>query len=165
MSTSPPRTLARELPHAVPGEPVRLQGWVHRRRELAAVTFLVIRDRTGLAQVVVKDGQPLPPEETPVEVTGTASANPQAPGGVEVTSPTITALGDPADTPPVELWRPTLDTGLATLLDQAATTWRHPRRRAVWELAAASLHGFRSTLDAAGFTEVHSPKLVESATE
>src|SRR4029078_11438259 len=37
--------------------------------------------------------------------------------------------------------------------------------RAVWELAAASLHGFRSTLDAAGFTEGHSPKLVESASE
>ena len=165
MTTSPSRTLARELPHAVPGEPVRLQGWVHRRRELAAVTFLVVRDRTGLAQVVVRSGQALPPEETPVEVVGTATANAQAPGGVEVTSPTVTALGDPADTPPVELWRPALDTGLPTLLDQAATTWRHPRRRAVWELAAASLHGFRSTLDAAGFTEVHSPKLVESATE
>ena len=27
-----------------------------------------------------------------------------------------------------------------TLLDHAATTWRHPRQRAAWELAAASLH-------------------------
>ena len=163
------RTMTAELAQAAPDAPVRLQGWVHRRRELAAVSFLVVRDRTGLAQVVVKhrpDGRPeLPPEETPVEVVGTATVNAQAPGGVEVTSPTITALGDPADTPPVELWRPTLDTGLPTLLDHAATTWRHPRRRAVWELAAASLQGFRSTLDAAGFTEVHSPKLVESATE
>ena len=173
MSTSPPRTLARtlarELPHAVPGGPVRLQGWVHRRRELAAVSFLVVRDRTGLAQVVVRDGPDgrplLPPEETPVEVVGTATANPQAPGGVEVTEPVIRALSDPADTPPVELWRPRLDTGLPTLLDHAATTWRHPRQRAVWELAAASLHGFRSSLDSTGFTEVHSPKLVESATE
>jgi nondiscriminating aspartyl-tRNA synthetase len=124
-----------------------------------------VRDRTGLAQVVVRDGSTLPPEETPVEVVGTASANAQAPGGVEVTEPTVTALGDEADTPPVELWRPRLDTGLPTLLDHAATTWRHPRRRAVWELAAASLSGFRATLDAQGFTEVHSPKLVESATE
>jgi nondiscriminating aspartyl-tRNA synthetase len=166
---TPGRTLAHTLPQAVAGEPVRMQGWVHRRRELAAVSFLVVRDRTGLAQVVVKDGdhgrQGLPPEETPVEVVGTATANPQAPGGVEVTDPVIRALSDPADTPAVELWRPTLDTGLPTLLDHAATTWRHPRQRAVWELAAASLHGFRSTLDADGFTEVHSPKLVESATE
>ena len=48
-----PRTLAADLPAAPPGEPVRLQGWVHRRRELARVTFLVVRDRTGLAQVVL----------------------------------------------------------------------------------------------------------------
>ena len=163
--SSPPRTLACELRHAIPGEPVRLQGWVHRRRELAALSFLVVRDRTGLAQVVVRDGASLPSEETPVEVVGTATTSPQAPGGAEVTDPVVTALGDQADTPAVELWRPELDTGLPTLLDHAASTWRHPRRRAVWDLAAASLHGFRSALDAGGFTEVHSPKLVESATE
>ena len=50
------RTLTSALPHATPGEQVRLQGWVHRRRELAKVTFLVVRDRTGLAQVVLPAG-------------------------------------------------------------------------------------------------------------
>ena len=159
------RTLTSRLPEETPGGPVRLQGWVHRRRELAKVTFLVVRDRTGLAQVVLPAGTDLPPEETPVEVTGTATANDQAPGGVEVTDATVTALSEPAETPAVELWRPTLDTGLPTLLDHAATTWRHPQQRAKWELAAASLRGFRDTLDAQGFTEVQSPKLVESATE
>ena len=159
------RTLTSALPHATPGSEVLLQGWVHRRRELAKVTFLVVRDRTGLAQVVLPSGTDLPPEETPVAVTGRATANVQAPGGVEVTDATVTALSEPADTPAVELWRPTLDTGLPTLLDHAATTWRHPLQRAKWELAAASLRGFRDTLDARGFTEVHSPKLVESATE
>ncbi len=159
------RTLTSELPAATPGDLVRLDGWVHRRRELAKITFLVVRDRTGLAQVVLPAGTPVPPEETPLTVTGTATANEQAPGGVEVTDATVTALGEPADTPAVELWRPTLTTGLPTLLDHAATTWRHPAQRAKWELAAASLRGFRHTLDAEGFTEVHSPKLVESATE
>jgi nondiscriminating aspartyl-tRNA synthetase len=159
------RTLTSALPEATPGEEVRLQGWVHRRRELAKVTFLVVRDRTGLAQVVLPAGTALPPEETPIEVVGRATANAQAPGGVEVTEATVTALSDAADTPAVELWRPTLDTGLPTLLDHAATTWRHPVQRAKWELAAASLRGFRETLDASGFTEVHSPKLVEQATE
>jgi nondiscriminating aspartyl-tRNA synthetase len=159
------RTHARELTHAEPGSEIRLNGWVHRRRELSTVTFLVVRDRTGLAQVVVAAGEPVPPEETAVEVVGTATANPQAPGGVEVTEPRIRVLGDPAETPPVELWRPTLNAGLPTLLDHAGVTWRHPAQRAKWELAAAALHGFRTVLDATGFTEVHSPKLVESATE
>src|SRR6188472_2206068 len=63
------RTLTSALPATTPGEQVRLQGWVHRRRELAKVTFLVVRDRSGLAQVVLPAGAELPPEETPVEVT------------------------------------------------------------------------------------------------
>ena len=159
-----PRTLCSDLPTAEPGSLVRLQGWVHRRRELRAVTFLVLRDRTGLAQVVVRHGE-VPPEETTVEVVGTATANPQAPGGFEVTDPTLTLLTEPAATPPVELWRPSLSASLPTLLDHAPVTWRHPAQKARWQLAAASLHGFRATLDAQGFTEIQTPKFVESATE
>ncbi len=168
-TTELPRTLSAELPHTTPGSTVRLQGWVHRRRELAALTFLVVRDRTGLAQVVVKDGPDgraeVPPEETTVEVVGVATANPQAPGGMEITEPVIVPLTEPAATPPVELWRPKLNASLPTLLDHAPVTWRHPAQRAKWELAAASLRGFRSTLDAAGFTEIQTPKFVASATE
>ncbi|HUB23172.1 MAG TPA: OB-fold nucleic acid binding domain-containing protein [Streptosporangiaceae bacterium] len=40
---------------SAPGRPVRVEGWVHRRRVLATVTFLVLRDRSGVAQVVVRD--------------------------------------------------------------------------------------------------------------
>ncbi|GAA1411006.1 aspartate--tRNA(Asn) ligase [Oerskovia paurometabola] len=166
-ASTAPRTLAADLPALPPGTSVTLRGWVHRRRALATVTFLVLRDRSGLAQVVVRagDGQVVPPEETVVEVTGLTTANAQAPGGVEVTSPTVVPLTDPAVTPPVELWRPSLDVGLSTMLDHAAVAWRHPAQRARWEVAAASLRGFREALDAQGFTEVQSPKIVGTATE
>ena len=166
MISTTPRTLCAALPHATPGDTVRLQGWVHRRRELAALTFLVVRDRTGLAQVVVKDARAeVPPEETTVEVVGTLTANDAAPGGVEVTDPQVRALTEPAATPPVELWRPALNASLPTLLDHAPVAWRHPAQRARWELAAATLRGFRSTLDGLGFTEIQTPKFVASATE
>ncbi len=138
---------------------------MHRRRELSRVTFLVLRDRSGLAQVVLPAGTPVPPEETTVRVTGTATANAQAPGGVEVTEAVVELLTEPAATPPVELWRPSLDASLPTLLDHAPVLWRHPAQRARWELAAASLRGFRTTLDGLGFTEVTTPKIVGTATE
>jgi len=164
------RTLAAELPSAAPGRPVLIQGWVHRRRVLGAVTFLILRDRSGLAQVVVRDPQALQMvrrcgEESVVAVSGAATRNPAAPGGVEVTDPAITLLGEPAQPPPVELWRPAIDAGLPAILDHAAVSWRHPARRARWELAAASLRGFRAALDELGFTEIQTPKLVPSATE
>ncbi|MGI8992693.1 MAG: aspartate--tRNA(Asn) ligase [Nocardioidaceae bacterium] len=167
-----PRTLASDVASYAdrPGQPLRLSGWVHRRRRLSGLTFLVLRDRSGTAQVVVKDEVTLAqieelPEETTIDVVGLASVNAQAPGGIEVVEPTIVALGAPSDTPPIELWRPKITAGLPTMLDHAQVTWRHPRQQASWQLAAASLHGFRHTLDHDGFTEVHSPKLVESATE
>jgi nondiscriminating aspartyl-tRNA synthetase len=167
-----PRTLARDVAAYAerPGEPIRISGWVHRRRRLSGLAFVIVRDRTGLTQVVVKDEQTLAlvdalPEETVVEVVGVASVNAHAPSGVEIVEPAFRPLGEAAATPPIELWRPKLTASLPTMLDHAQVTWRHPVQRARWQLAAASLHGFRATLDGQGFTEVHSPKLVESATE
>jgi nondiscriminating aspartyl-tRNA synthetase len=169
-NTSVCRTLASELPSAPPGSPVRVSGWIHRRRRLASVTFLVIRDRSGLAPVVVRDPDVVAQveslgEETVVVVSGVATANASAPGGREIAEPALVALSEPAATPPVELWRPTLSAGLPTLLDHGAVTWRHPTQKAKWQLAAASVAGFRHALDALDFTEVTSPKFVASATE
>ncbi len=160
------RTLVDELPERI-GQRVLLQGWVHRRRRLGAVAFLLVRDRSGVAQVVLSDGAVLDalPEETVIAVEGTVTAREQAPGGVELTSPQVTALSAPAATPPVQLWRPALDVGLPTLLDHAPVVWRHRTRQALWRIAAASVRGFRRVLDVRGFTEIHTPKLVGGATE
>ena len=166
----PTRVLARDLATAQPGARATLAGWIHRRRVLASVTFLVLRDRSGLAQVVVKDRETVEqltglPEETVVEVTGTVSANPSAPGGAELVEPEVTPLTEPALAPPTELWRPTFGAGLPTHLDHAAVTLRHPRHRAAWQLASASMRGFRAALGGLEFTEIATPKLVGTATE
>jgi nondiscriminating aspartyl-tRNA synthetase len=163
------RVLSTELA-AHRGASVTLCGWVHRRRLLRRVAFLILRDRAGLAQVVVTDPAVRAvleglPEETAVTVAGTAVANPDAPGGVEVVDPVIEAVSPPADTPPVELHRPELAAALPVLLDAAPVTLRHPKRRAVFRIAAAAVAGFRSTMDSLGATEVQTPKFVAGATE
>jgi nondiscriminating aspartyl-tRNA synthetase len=164
------RTLTAELADHAPGETVTIQGWVHRRRTLARVTFVVVRDRSGLVQAVVKDPATIEQvasygEETVVSVTGVITANESAPGGVEVVDPHFEPLTEPAATPPVELWRPTMNAGLPTLLDNAPVTLRHPRSRAAWQIAAASMHGFRQALRDEQFTEIQTPKLVGTSTE
>jgi nondiscriminating aspartyl-tRNA synthetase len=163
------RVLAAELPAHV-GKHVMLAGWLHRRRQLSSVTFLIVRDRSGLAQVVLRAGQDSSPaaglpEETVIQVTGSVVANPQAPGGAELTEPEITALSGPAAPPPFDLYRPTVSASLPTIIDHAPTTLRHPVLKAGFEIAAASVAGFRATLTGLGFTEVQTPKIVESATE
>src|SRR5207248_1545550 len=105
------RILSTQL-QAHTGQTVRLAGWVHRRRLLKSVAFLILRDRTGLAQIVVPQGKQLPPEETVIEVTGTVVANPVAPGGAEIVDPTVTALAEPAAPLPFDLYRPELTAAL-----------------------------------------------------
>ncbi|NLT56702.1 MAG: aspartate--tRNA(Asn) ligase [Actinomycetales bacterium] len=163
-----PRVLAADLPLHV-DEAVTIAGWVHRRRQLKSVSFLIVRDRTGQAQVVLTGPTALAlerfPEETVVQVSGRAVANPQAPGGVEITDATITGLSGPATPPPFDLYRPTVAAGLPVILDHAGVALRHPLLRAPFEIAAAAVAGFRAHLDSAGFTEIHTPKIVGTATE
>jgi nondiscriminating aspartyl-tRNA synthetase len=163
------RILSTQLPAQL-GSAVRLAGWVHRRRLLKSVAFLILRDRAGLSQVVVTDPGVRAQleavgEETAVEVTGKAVANPAAPAGVEVVEPLIRVLGAPAEPPPFDLFRPELGATLPTQLDHASLSLRHATRASALRLSAAAVAGFRSTLDALGFVEVHTPKIVASSTE
>lgn len=148
------------------GGRIRLAGWLHQRRELSRVSFVVLRDARGLAQIVVEDDAVdglLP--ETVLEVEGDVVAAPQAPGGVEVHAPAFRVLARPAEAPPIELRRPDLKEQLPTILDYAPVALRHPRKRACFEIAAATLAGYRAALDAHRFTEIQTPKIVASATE
>lgn len=163
------RTMAAALGRHV-GERVRLQGWLHHQRQLARVGFVLIRDRTGIAQVVMTDDLARADvgalaAESVLEVVGTVVASEQAPAGVEVVDPEITLVAAAEGPPPFEMRRPTLDAQLPTLLDHAAVALRHPRRQAVAQVASASAAGFRGTLAGLGFTEIFTPKVVAQATE
>ena len=157
------RILSSELAAHV-GKRVTLAGWVHANRALGAVSFVVVRDRCGIAQVVFSESLALA-SETVVEVEGEVVAAAQAPGGVELHDPSFQVLAEPVEPPPIEMRRPVPRETLPTMLDYAPVALRHPQRRARFEIAAASLHGFRATLEELGFTEVSTPKIVASATE
>src|SRR6185503_19545769 len=105
------RVLASQLAAHV-GETVQVSGWLHRRRELKNVTFLILRDRSGLTQAVlpgtVAEQLRDIPEETVLSFVGTVTANEQAPGGVEVVAPAegpqVELLSSPAETPPLDIY-------------------------------------------------------------
>jgi nondiscriminating aspartyl-tRNA synthetase len=163
------RTLASDLLQHV-GERVTIAGWVHQVRSLSKVAFLLVRDRTGITQVVVEDETVRAQlaavgVESVVEVDGSAVASSQASSGVELHDPTVRTVSPVTDTAPVDLRKPFSREQLPTLLDHAGVALRHPRRRAALEISAASIAGFRGALDGRGFTEIATPKIVASATE
>lgn len=167
--TSSVRVLAHELPAYI-GEHVLLQGWLHHTRNLRAVDFLLLRDRSGISQIIVEADEQRAllatlPHESVIAVQGTVVASKQAPNGVEIHDPRITEVSAPETEPPFELFRPVLDVQLPTRLDHAAVSLRHSRSVAAQKLTAAAMRGFRSTLDSSGFTEIQTPKLLETAPE
>lgn len=163
------RVWSTDLAHHA-GETVQLAGWLHRLRRLKNRAFLILRDGRGLAQVVIEDPETLAlvdrlPLESVLSIEGVATAEPQAPGGVEIHDPAVAVISEAAESPPFDLFRPEIAALLPTVLDHAALALRHPRRRALQRIAAATVAGFRATLEAEGFVEIQTPKLVGAATE
>jgi len=158
-----------ELP-VHPGERVRIAGWLHHQRRLSRLTFLLLRDRSGIVQVVLEQPETVAEaaaleSESVLEIEGLVVSSEQAPGGVELHRPELRVLAPAAAPPPVDLRLAVPKEQLPTRLDHAPVALRHPRARATFELAAATLAGFRETLDRLGFVEVQTPKVVGSATE
>src|SRR5215467_210467 len=147
------------------GARVRLAGWLHHLRRLRGVSFLILRDARGTAQVVVEDPALIERlaglyHESVLAVEGRVVAEPQAPGGVELREPTVEVIAPASAPPPFDLFRPRLTPPLPTFLDHAALSLCPPRRRALFQLAAACLAAFRTTLRGQGFVEIQTPKLV-----
>jgi nondiscriminating aspartyl-tRNA synthetase len=148
------------------GETVMVAGWVHRRRLLKSVAFLIVRDAAGFTQVVADPAQlQALSEESVVEVTGRVTANAQAPTGLELTAPEVRVLSAVSVPLPLELHRPAPAASMPTQLDHAALALRHPVRARALRVAAAATAGFRTALEAQRFVEIHTPKIVASATE
>src|SRR5919202_5344178 len=135
-STSATAVRISELREHV-GAPVRVYGWVTHVRSSGKVAFAVIRDGTGIAQVVFAKPE-LPPEvwarfadltlETSVAVTGVVRQDRRAPGGYELAATGLQIVGpSPLDYPiqPKEH-------GIDFLLDHRHLWLRSPRQRAIF---------------------------------
>ena len=165
----PGRVWTSDLPQHI-GERVTVSGWLHHRRALKSVCFLILRDASGLAQIVVSDADVRSvveslPHESVLSITADVVASAQAPGGLELHEPAVRVVSAALDEPPVELFRPDLSAQLPTLLDTAAVSMRHPRRAAIQRLSAAAVEGFRATLRAERFVEIATPKIIGTTPE
>ncbi|MEK7459154.1 MAG: aspartate--tRNA(Asn) ligase [Patescibacteria group bacterium] len=165
------RTLVKDLAGKL-GETVVMAGWLSNLRDMKNFGFAILRDRTGLAQVVLEaahleqlKGLQL---ETVIKVTGLVkekkSKDPNA-KEVEVQCVTLEILSPVVDVVPVEISKPDLDLQLDTLIDNRVITLRHPKQRAIFRVQAALVHGYRAYMERQGFTEIVFPILAGAASE
>src|SRR5581483_5816954 len=151
------------------GQKVTLEGWVQTRRDHGKVAFLDLWDYTGLIQIVVRGG--LDEEiksQTPVRISGTVqerskeTVNPHLPTGkVEILSDQLEPLGK-SESQPCDI---DSDLQIETFLDHSPLTLRSKKSRAAFRIQAEIAQAFRQFLTGEGFTEIHTPKIVATATE
>ena len=163
------RTLIDELPEKV-GEPVRIRGWVHAIRDQKRMQFLVIRDESGLAQVVLaKDDPPSGlneqlsalTAESAVTVTGIVAADERVKlSGLELRLEDLEI--DSLAEPEVPI---AVDSALDKRIDWRYLDLRRPDRKLIFEVQTTTEHAMREFWHEQGFIEIHTPKFMGSASE
>ncbi|GHU01895.1 aspartate--tRNA(Asp/Asn) ligase [Spirochaetia bacterium] len=161
------RVLAKDLKDAVrdsPGGEVELAGWVHRIRDMGGVSFVILRDRSGTAQLVFEDKPELTLESV-IRVRGVPALNEKAPGGTELRVSSLDILSRAGSDLPYQVNADTAKIGLEAILDQRALSLRNPKIRAIFKIQATIIEAFSACLRAKDFTEIKTSKIVGSGTE
>ncbi len=149
---------------------VELRGWVHAIRDQKRMQFLVLRDETGLAQLIL-DKQDPPSElneaisaltpESAVTVTGLVVADERVKlGGLEIQLASLTV-----DSPAEPELPVTPESALDKRIDWRYLDLRRPDRRLIFEVQSTVEHAMREHWREQGFIEIHTPKLMGSASE
>ena len=157
------RVLVRELGTHL-DKRVMVKGWVHRIRELGGISFVLLRDRTGMVQLVY-EGKVGFTQESVLSLEGTVRKNEKAPGGLEIHAEHTEVLAQAHTDLPIPVNQEPEKLSLEALLDNRMISIRIPKIRSIFKVQSTILKGFAEYLRQNGFTEIKTSKLIGSGTE
>lgn len=161
------------VPETDNGKTVTFAGWVHEIRDLGGIMFLVLRDRTGRAQVTLvkkkTDADLLETvkrmsRETVVTVTGTVKAEEKAPNGYELIPQSVSVINEAESPLPMDTTGK-VDAELDTRLDNRFMDLRREEQTAVFLIRDTVQKAIRDFLKENKFVETTTSKIVAAATE
>jgi nondiscriminating aspartyl-tRNA synthetase len=154
------------------GSKVTVRGWLHKKRLLGGLNFIVVRDRSGLVQIVLDKEQEIEKLRgmqigTIVAIAGNAVKEERAPGGAELHDAVVTVEVPVTEEPLVEIDKPIShkSENLDTLFDNRVISLRSLQEQAIFKIQAAVEESIRGFLTSQDFTQFNSPKLLPGATE
>jgi len=173
------RSLNTEANNQV-GKEVRINGWVHARRNMGKIVFLDMRDMSSLMQVVVVPSEldeaskgivdEIRPEFV-LEITGVVQErgekqkNPDmATGNIEILAKTIQIQGR-SETPPFEIDKDSMDVNEELRLKHRYLDLRTERMSKNIRNRGKVVQWFRDYLGDQGFVEIETPLLTVSSPE
>ena len=161
--------LANQINESLLGQKVRVGGWVEDTRDIGKLAFAVIRDITGSVQVMATNDDNLQllkniPRQSAVIVSGLVQKSKAKDFSVEVKVEELVLLSSAAHPLPID---PTgrVESAIDKRLDSRALDLRNPKIAAIFRVRSMALHVIRKTLLSRSFIEVHTPKIIGSASE
>ncbi|MDO8265515.1 MAG: aspartate--tRNA(Asn) ligase [Candidatus Saccharibacteria bacterium] len=165
------RTISRDISSQI-GKSVLVKGWLHKKRLLGGLTFINLRDRAGLIQVLIEDKTEVEKLRgmqlgTVLEITGNVLEEPRAPGGAEIHDPKLTILVPVVHESPIEIDKPIShkSENLDTLFEHRVVNIRNLQEQKIFRIRADLTRYIREFLHGQEFIEIDTPKLLAGATE
>lgn len=155
------------------GQTVKLAGWVHEIRELGNLVFIVLRDRTGLAQITVKKKEASPEllavakelvKETAITCEGILVKDSKAALGREILPTQLTLVGKVHGLVPFEVTGK-VPADLEVRLTHRFLDLRRRETNAIFRVRAEIQRALREKLWGMDFQEINPPCILSSATE
>jgi len=163
---------ANVTPH-MDGEEITLFGWVQEIRDLGGIRFIILQDREGTIQVTVPRKKVSPEvlaksdalqKRYCIGVKGTVKKTTMTPRGVEVVPKEIKILSTATAQLPLDITGKT-PANIEARLNARALDLCQEQNIAVFKIQHYALEALRNFLFEKGFLEVHTPRIIASATE
>jgi aspartyl-tRNA synthetase len=157
----------------VDGGEVTLFGWVQEIRDLGGIRFIILQDREGTIQITLPKKRILPEvlaksgllqKRFSLAVKGTVKKTTMTSRGMEVIPNAIKILSAATEQLPIDITGKT-PANIETRLDARALDLTLEKSLAAFKIQHVALEAIRSYLFEKGFLEVHTPRIIGSATE
>lgn len=147
-------------------EKVQLSGWIHKIRKLKSVVFVILRDRTGLVQLVLNPEMfPNLRLESVIEVAGNLNENVNKYGSYEIHVTSLKILSEVQEELAITISQKEMNQSIDTILNHRPLSLRHESYQEMIQVQNALVQGFREYLSQEAFTEIRTPKLVKEGAE
>ncbi|MDR1473504.1 MAG: aspartate--tRNA(Asn) ligase [Lactobacillales bacterium] len=160
------RTLIKELENFIDKD-VNIQGWIYRIRKLKAITFLILRDRTGLVQCVLDNSQYSVKLtlESVISIDGIVKESKNKLNDYEIQINALELLNPVKQDLPIEINKENLDVSLDTMLNNRVLSLRHEKISSIFKVQNIIVNSTRKYLLDNNFTEIFTPKIVSEGAE
>ena len=160
--------LIEDLDASMEGQDVVFGGWVVDLRKLGKMAFLIIRDVTGMCQVIVK-GESMSlleglNRQSVVRISGKVQSSKATDFNFEIAAHTIDILAKAEYPLPIDpIGR--LESDIDNRLNSRALDMRNQKTASIFKLRHHVLESIRETLTTKKFIEITTPKIIGSASE